>query len=126
MDIYSIDLKRFHLHYFAYLLLVIGIYVVLDEFVFSWGIGFAFYLGFAISLLIQFAATELRFLPIFQPSLRTSGFGLFTVPLFFLVNLGVLTFLVTLDYPIVTILGFLIAYFLHLLFFVIASYFSGK
>jgi hypothetical protein len=126
VDIYSIDLKRFHLYYFACLLLAIGACVVLDDFIFLWDLGFAFYLGLAISFLIQLAATELRFLPIFQPSLRTSGFGLFTVPLFFLVNLGVLTFLVTLDYPIVTILGFLIAYFLHLLFFVIASYFSGK
>ncbi|TGL61286.1 hypothetical protein EHQ58_05785 [Leptospira ognonensis] len=126
MDLYTINLRKFHIHYFAYLVFVVTVSYPL---LFRWvepNFRFVFYLGVALSFFIQLSATELRFLPRFKPSLGESGFPLFTVPLFFFINLGVLSALVLLDYPFETIIGFLIAYFLHLLFFVIASYFSGK
>jgi len=126
MDLYTINLKKFHLHYFAYLgLVVITSSPVVRAFV-DPNFIFVFYLGAGLSIFIQLIATELRFLPRFKPTLGENGFPLFTVPLFFFINLGVLSSLVFLDYPFETIVGFLIAYFLHLLFLVIASYFSGK
>ncbi len=126
MDLYTINLKKFHLHYFAYLMFGVFLSIpIIDRSIESKFI-FAFYVGFAVSFLIQFVAMEIRFLPRFKPALGENGFPLFTVPLFFFINLGVLSSLVFLDYPFETIVGFLIAYFLHLLFLVIASYFSGK
>ncbi|MDZ4725623.1 MAG: hypothetical protein SH817_05675 [Leptospira sp.] len=126
MDLYTINLKKFHLHYFTYLLFVaLASYPLVNIWVLP-AFVFVFYLGIGISFFIQLLATELRFLPRFKPSLGESGFPLFTVPLFFFINLGVLSAMVFLEYPFESILGFLIAYFLHLLFLVIASYFSGK
>jgi|GEM_PF-5975900 hypothetical protein len=126
MDLYTINLKKFHLHYFAYLVFVTLVSIPFVNQLIDADFQFVFYLGAGLSFFIQLFATELRFLPRFKPTLGENGFPLFTVPLFFLINLGVLSSLVFLDYPFASIVGFLIAYFLHLLFLVIASYFSGK
>jgi hypothetical protein len=126
MDLYTINLKKFHIHYFTYLAFVVVATLPVVKGIVDPRFTFVFYLGAGLSFFIQLFATELRFLPRFKPSLGESGFPLFTVPLFFFINLGVLSTLVFLDYPFETIIGFLIAYFLHLLFLVIASYFSGK
>ncbi|GBF50564.1 hypothetical protein LPTSP4_20900 [Leptospira ryugenii] len=85
-----------------------------------------FLLGYSISLLVQISAIYLRLLPIERPALREGGFAFFTVFFSFFLNLAFLSALIYLDYPFEAIGGFLIAYFLSLLFFVIASYISGK
>jgi len=85
-----------------------------------------FYMGGAISFSVQMAILQLRFLPRKIPALSETGFPLFTVFLSFFLNLGILTTFQVLEYPFEATSGFLIAYFVHLLFLVFASYFSGK
>ncbi|BDA79826.1 hypothetical protein LPTSP3_g27560 [Leptospira kobayashii] len=126
MDLYRINLKKFHLLYFVYFLLsglvsipLLGLWV--DK-----NLHFVFYLGAGISFFLQIAAMELRFLPRVSPGLGEKGFPFFTVILFFFVNLGTISALAFLEFPFESIAGFLIAYFLHLLFLVFASYYSEK
>ncbi|TGN20683.1 hypothetical protein [Leptospira idonii] len=125
MDLYTLNLKKFHLHYFTYLLFC-GIlsYFLLPSFPEISPL--VFYVGCGTSFFLQIGAMELRFLPRFHPKLGEMGFPLFTVVFFFWINLGVLAALIFLEFPFEAIIGFLIAYFLHLLFLVFASYFSGK
>ncbi len=126
MDLNSINLKRFHLHYFSYLLLLFLLSLPLTAGFVEIGFRLLFYIGGAISFSVQMAILQLRFLPRKLPALAESGFPLFTVFLSFLLNLGILTAFQILGYPFEATSGFLIAYFVHLLFLVFASYFSGK
>jgi hypothetical protein len=126
MDLFQLNLKRFHFFYLSFFFVsILGfvpiVYTVLGE-----QFLLVFYLGFLISFFIQFGFTELRFLPIYKPTSEVSGFSIFTVVLSFFVNLSTVSAILILEYPFETIIGFFIAYFLHLLFLVIASYFSGK
>ncbi|TGM38194.1 hypothetical protein EHQ92_07415 [Leptospira biflexa] len=126
MDLNSINLKRFHLHYFTYLILVLILSLPLTLGLVADGYRIIFYFGSAISFSVQMAILQLRFLPSKIPALSESGFPFFTVFLSFFLNLGILTAFQVLEYPFEATSGFLIAYFVHLLFLVFASYFSGK
>lgn len=126
MDLNTINLKRFHLHYFTYLLFIFILSLPLTAGLVEDGYRVIFYFGGAMSFAIQMAVLQLRFLPRKIPALADSGFPFFTVFLSFFLNLGILTALQVLDYPFEATSGFLIAYFVHLLFLVFASYFSGK
>ncbi|MCW7469951.1 hypothetical protein [Leptospira kanakyensis] len=126
MDLNTINLKRFHLHYFSYLFLIFILSLPLTAGLVEDGYRLIFYFGGAMSFAIQMAILQLRFLPRKIPALSESGFPFFTVFLSFFLNLGILTALQVLEYPFEATSGFLIAYFVHLLFLVFASYFSGK
>lgn len=126
MDLNTINLKRFHLHYFTYLIVVFILSLPLTAGLVEDGYRLLFYFGGAMSFAIQMAILQLRFLPRKIPALSESGFPFFTVFLSFFLNLGILTALQVLEYPFEATSGFLIAYFVHLLFLVFASYFSGK
>lgn len=126
MDLSTINLKKFHLHYFTYLFVILVLSIPLTIGLVEEGFRILFYIGGAISFSVQMAILQLRFLPRKIPALSESGFPLFTVFLSFFLNLGILTAFQVLDYPFEATSGFLIAYFVHLLFLVFASYFSGK
>ncbi|TGL59877.1 hypothetical protein [Leptospira jelokensis] len=126
MDLNSINLKRFHLHYFSYLFVLLLLSFPLTIGLVEEGYRFLFYIGGAISFAIQMAILQLRFLPRKIPALAETGFPFFTVFLSFFLNLSILTAFQVLEYPFEATSGFLIAYFVHLLFLVFASYFSGK
>lgn len=126
MDLNTINLKRFHLHYFSYLFVVLILSLPLTTGLVEDGYRMIFYFGGAMSFAIQMAILQLRFLPRKVPALSESGFPVFTVFVSFFLNLGILTALQVLEYPFEATSGFLIAYFVHLLFLVFASYFSGK
>ncbi|XDD43447.1 hypothetical protein AB3N58_03575 [Leptospira sp. WS60.C2] len=126
MDLNSVNLKRFHLHYFSYLLVLFLLSIPLTAGLVEEGYRILFYIGGAISFAVQMAILQLRFLPRKIPALSESGFPLFTVFLSFFLNLGILSAFQVLEYPFEATSGFLIAYFVHLLFLVFASYFSGK
>ena len=126
MDLNSINLRRFHFHYFTYLFLLFILSLPLTISLVEDGYRILFYMGGAISFSVQMAILQLRFLPRKIPALSETGFPLFTVFLSFFLNLGILTTFQVLEYPFEATSGFLIAYFVHLLFLVFASYFSGK
>ncbi len=126
MDFNTLNLFRFRLHYLSYFVGSLLLGLPISKYFVEEGFRVLFWIGFFLSFGIQFALLELRFFARRVPSLSESGFPLFTVFLSFFLNLAVLAAILFLDFPFEPVGGFLIAYFLHLLFLVFASYFSGK
>ncbi|MDF3820582.1 hypothetical protein P3G55_11760 [Leptospira sp. 96542] len=126
MDFNTFDTKHFYKHYLSYLVVVTLLGFPITFGLVEEGYRFIFWIGYFLSFSIQISILQLRLLPRKIPALVESGFPLFTVFLSFFVNLAVLTTILVLEYPFEATSGFLIAYFLNLLFLVFASYFSGK
>jgi len=126
VDFNTLNILRFRLHYFTYLFGSLLLGIPISKYLVEDGFRILFWIGFFLSFGIQIAILELRFFARKVSSLAESGFPLFTVFLSFFLNLGVLAAILFLDFPFEPVGGFLIAYFLHLLFLVFASYFSGK